>query len=76
MVCVLHNDFIMRVRNKDAELDVKMDPILSRTIMNVLCCTTSSHLYKNTLQFCRGGVIFSTTWLTQIFFYEAFNMEL
>ena len=65
--CVLHNDFIMRVRNKDAELDVKMDPILSRTIMNVLCCTTS-HLFKNTLQFCRRGVIFSTTWLTQIFF--------
>ena len=29
MVCVRHNEFILRVRNKDAELDVKMNPTLA-----------------------------------------------
>ena len=62
-VSVQHNDFISRVRSKNVELDVRMNPTLSRTSMNVLCCTTSSPRFGDTPQSNHGGAICSTTLL-------------
>ena len=56
------------------ELDVRMNPTLSRTTMNVLYSTTSSLGLEDTLQFNHGGAIFSTTFYPDLF-NEAFNME-
>ena len=63
MVCVRRSDFTQRVRNKDAELGVKMNQILSRTTMNALSCTTSSPRSGGTLYFSHGFAIYSMTLL-------------
>ena len=68
MVFVRRNDFMLRERNKDVELDARMNPILFQTTTNASSCTTSSPRFGGTLQFCRGGAIFSTTWLPKFFF--------
>ena len=75
MVCVWHNDFILRVRNKDVELDVWMNPVLSHTTTTALSCTTffASVWRHATILPRRGDLLHDLD--TQVF-YEAFNMDL